>query len=53
MAILFAEKWSDKVIVVIKVCDRVLILRLVLQRRTIAIISVCVPLPGVLDELKK
>ncbi|XP_029644345.1 uncharacterized protein LOC115218561 [Octopus sinensis] len=52
MGILLAEKWVDKVIEEVKVCDRVLKLRLVLKNGIATIISAYASQAGLPNEQK-
>ncbi|XP_029648390.1 uncharacterized protein LOC115222341 [Octopus sinensis] len=52
VTILLVEKWVDKVIEVVRVCDRVLKLRLVLQNITATIISAYIPQAGLPNDQK-
>ncbi|XP_036357558.1 uncharacterized protein LOC115209517 [Octopus sinensis] len=52
VSILLAEKWVDKVVEIVRMCNRVRNLRLVLQYGIATIISAYAPPAGLLNEQK-
>lgn len=52
LRILLAEKWVDKVIKIVRVCNSVVKWRLILDKLTITFISAHVPQSGMVDEQK-
>ncbi len=52
VGILLAEKWIDKVIEVVRVCDRIIKLRLVIGNTIATVISAYAPQAGLTDEQK-